>query len=247
MFLFKTLGISAAKRSLAVVTPTHYTKKRIAELSGIPGEKIRVIYEGPKTFETSANTRNLSIADAKNYLLHVGTMEKRKNIINLLKAFKLLLQDHPGIKLVLIGQFSPKTAMDDRNGILNFISNNNLKDMVILPGYVDDAKLNTWYQNALAYVFPSLNEGFGIPVLEAFRAGIPVLVADNSCLPEVGGDAVLTFDPYQPADIYQKLHTVLTDKNLQQDMIRKGNERLELFNWKNTADQLIILFKEISN
>lgn len=244
LYLFKTVGIAAAKKSLAVVTPTQYTQKRIAKLSGIATAQIKVIYEGPKSDLTAQLTKETTpIKKLGKYLLHVGTMEKRKNIVRLLEAFKLVLVQHPEFKLVLVGQFSPKTSMDDRNEILDFITQNGLQKQVVLAGYVSDAELINYYKNAHAYVFPSLNEGFGIPILEAFRAKIPVLVANNSCLPEVGGDAVRQFDPYNYQDIAEQINTVIADENIRMEMVKKGSERLEQFNWENAAQQLLNLFK----
>lgn len=247
LLIFKSIGIKAAKRSFAIVTPTRYTKERISKLAGISSDRIRVIYEGPKSLATTGAEISYDPAVLpENYILHVGTMEKRKNIVRLLEAFKLLLNNHPSMKLVLIGQFSPKKDMDDREAIMKYIGENDLNKNVIFTGYVSDAELHSYYKNALVYVFPSLNEGFGIPVLEAFRAGIPVLVADNSCLPEVGGNAVEIFDPYDSADIYNKIEKIISDKEKQDQMVRLGMERLEQFSWKNATGELVKLFREAS-
>lgn len=247
LLLFKSIGIGAANRSFAIVTPTRYTKERISELAGISRDKIRVVYEGPKSLCTS-ETEISSDPEAipEKYLLHVGTMEKRKNIVRLLKAFKLLLNNHPSMKLVLTGQFSPKKDMDDREEIMKYIAKNDLSKNIIFTGYVSDTELDSYYKNAMAYVFPSLNEGFGIPILEAFQAGIPVLVAGNSCLPEVGGGAVEIFDPYDPIDIFNKIERVLSDNERRDQMVRMGMERLEQFSWENAAKELVRLFREAS-
>jgi glycosyltransferase involved in cell wall biosynthesis len=93
------------------------------------------------------------------------------------------------------------------------------------------------------YVFPSLNEGFGIPVLEAFKANIPVLVADNSCLPEIGGDAVISFDPLNEQAICDKMQLVLNNPTLRTELIAKGNKRLAMFGWERTARELIHVFE----
>ena len=243
LYLFRTIGVSAAKRAFAIVTPTNYTKARLSELSGIPDQKIRVIYEGPKTFKPGKRTFRPK-EKYGSYLLHVGTMEIRKNIVNLIKAYHLLVPKYPELKLILIGQFSPKTTIDDKNAIMSYISKHQLEGRVLFPGYVTDEELSLYYKDAIAYVFPSLNEGFGIPVLEAFRAKIPVLVANNSCLPEVGGDAVLTFNPYDAEDIKSKLENLLDNPDLAKTLILKGSARLAIFNWKTAATELIGLFKE---
>jgi glycosyltransferase involved in cell wall biosynthesis len=107
-----------------------------------------------------------------------------------------------------------------------------------------DAALTNLYTNALMYVFPSINEGFGIPILEAFSHNLPVLVANNTCLPEIGGDAVLQFDPYDRADISAKIKQVLNDDDLRKDFVDKGSKRLSLFSWHNTALQLVEVFKK---
>jgi glycosyltransferase involved in cell wall biosynthesis len=89
-----------------------------------------------------------------------------------------------------------------------------------------------------------VNEGFGIPVLEAFHWEVPVLVANNTCLPEVGGDAVRSFDPYDPEALASLMHQVLHDTSMQEEMIQKGKQRLQDFSWEKAANQLVALFKK---
>jgi glycosyltransferase involved in cell wall biosynthesis len=247
LFLFRFLGLNAARKADMIITPTNYTKHKIAALSGLSEKKITVIYEGPKSL-TTLGTEDLSLENSlskQRYILHVGVMEKRKNIINLLKAYLMMLKVYPDIKLILVGQFSPKKDMDDQRAIKTFIEDNHLTDNVILPGYVSDDTLIHYYKNALMYVFPSVNEGFGIPVLEAFEHGLPVLIANNSCLPEVAENAALSFDPYNPIDIYDKIKMILEDDSLSMDLIKKGYERLKFFSWASTAKQTIHLFEKI--
>ncbi|MEO5911291.1 MAG: glycosyltransferase family 1 protein [Pelobium sp.] len=248
LYLFKTYGINAALRAKAVVTPTLYTKKKIAELTKIPFSKLVAIHEAPKSLKINVKVEisdiNTSLSD-KMYLLHVGTMEKRKNIPNLIRTFKQLSDKYPALKLVLLGQFSPKSDMDDELEILSEIKKLNLKDKIIFPGYVKDEFLSVYYKNALAYIFPSINEGFGLPILEAFAHQIPVLAANNSCLPEVGGDAVVYFDPINIEDMILKTEMILNDESLRLELIKKGDARLKAFSWEKTADQFVNLFHEI--
>ncbi len=246
LMLFRTLGIGAAKKAGAIITPTGYTKKKIAQLSGIAMEKLEVIYEGPKTFNgASAASVNTQLSIGKKYILHVGVLEKRKNLINLLKAFILLQHTNPGLKLVLVGAPSAKAHMDDSENIAAFIMENNLAQQVILTGYVPDSALSSYYENALIYVFPSLNEGFGIPVLEAFSRQLPVLIANNSCLPEVADDAAISFDPYDPQDIFEKVKTLINDELLRKRLIAKGTARAKLFSWQHAAQQTVALFETL--
>ena len=247
LFLFHKLGVNAAKKADAIITPTQYAKLRITEFSNLPAEKIQVIHEGPKSLDASMadDAKLTETLTEQKYILHVGVMEKRKNIINLLKAFLLLIDVHPEVKLVLVGQFSPKKDMNDQTAILDFINQNMLNENVILPGYVPDNKLVHYYKNASMYVFPSINEGFGIPVLEAFEQGLPVAIANNSCLPEIAGNAALSFDPFNPEDIYQKMRLIIEDADLKNSLIAKGKERIKQFSWEITAKQTINLFKRL--
>ena len=119
-----------------------------------------------------------------------------------------------------------------------------IKDDVIMTDYLSDQLLSILYQNALLYVFPSINEGFGIPILEAFKSNIPVLIANNTCLPEIGGDAVIEFDPFNIDEMSTKIKYVLDNPTLQKDMIARGQQRIEIFSWKNTAVSLIEVFKK---
>jgi glycosyltransferase involved in cell wall biosynthesis len=138
----------------------------------------------------------------------------------------------------------PANKIDSDEQLINdTIKKTDLFGDVIITGYLTDDDLNLFYENALAYVFPSINEGFGIPILEAFKHNLPALVANNTCLPEVGGDAILQFNPFDVDDIASKIKMVLEDTVLREDMINKGQERLKYFSWQNTAMGLIKVFK----
>jgi glycosyltransferase involved in cell wall biosynthesis len=123
-----------------------------------------------------------------------------------------------------------------------------LENKVILTGYLSESDLEMVYKNAALFVFPSVNEGFGIPVLEAFQAKIPVLVANNSCLTEVGGDAVVGFDPYNEQALATAIEYLLNNETAREVLIQKGQERLKHFSWENTAKELMSVFaKTISS
>ncbi len=251
LWLYKTTAIPAAKRSPFVITPTEYAKKQIGHFTHIADDKLIVVYEGPKTVshnttaEDAARLLKSFSLSPNNYLLHVGSMFKRKNIPALIYAFgKLKSQGYTRLKLVLAGQAPPTQFDNDYEAILDAIENTKLENEIVLTGYLPDAAINQLYKNALLYVFPSINEGFGLPVLEAFCNDLPVLVANNTCLPEVGGDAVLQFDPFDTDDIYLKIKSVVDDAGLRKDMISKGRERLKQFSWHKTALELIEVFRK---
>jgi len=250
LWLYMKTAVPAAKRSPFIITPTAWSKKQINYFTQIPADKLVVIYEGPKELKhtgDASNTEQLLSSfslSAGNYILHVGSMFKRKNIPMLIDAFaQIKSSGYTNLKLVLAGPTPANQFDSDFKVILDAIEAHKLTDEVVLTGYLSDQQLGELYQNALMYVFPSVNEGFGIPILEAFKNDVPVLVANNTCLPEVGGNAVLQFDPFDPDDIAKKIKTVLDDADLRKDMISKGRERLKLFSWENTAIRLIGVFK----
>lgn len=165
-------------------------------------------------------------------------------MVRLIEAFNLLRIDgHHDYSLILVGQPSPNNDMDDNEAIYEKIKKLGLQNDVITSGYASDNELSYFYKYAEMYVFPSINEGFGLPVLEAFHHNLPVIVSDNTCLPEVGGDAVLCFNPFDIEDIYLKMKTIIENPDLKFELIKKGNERLKLFSWNKIAGELIKTFK----
>jgi glycosyltransferase involved in cell wall biosynthesis len=144
----------------------------------------------------------------------------------------------------LVGKGNGKKFSDDTDALLNAIRENKLEKNVCMAGYLSDRELAPLYSHAYMYVFPSINEGFGIPVLEAFTCQLPVLVGNNSSLPEVGGDAVLSFDPFNEKDIAAKIKMVLENDSLRKELISKGQERLTYFSWEKTARQFMDVFEK---
>ena len=244
--LLNTIGVSAAKKADAIITISEYSKKQIVKYVGMEPEKIHAIHLAPKS-----STRQFTLQDAikdptKKYILHIGVLEKRKNLLNLIKAFQLLVQD--GFEeycLVLVGNIVSKTKIDDSGNIHKLIASSGLQGKVILPGFISDEQLAFYYKNASLYTFVSINEGFGLPILEAFQNNLPTLISNNSCLPEVGGDAVIMCDPFDEYDIKNKMKMIIQDKALQNELIEKGNKRLALFSWQKTSDQLLDVFRNI--
>lgn len=253
LFIYKHTATPGAQRSPLVITATSHGKKQIAHFMNINLEKLIVVPDGPKRVNYGAGIdqpKSPSIfnslpVSSGNYILHVGSMFKRKNLAALVEAFSMIKKaGYPQLKLVLAGSVSTHKAHTDNDLIIETITKNGLQNDVITTGYLTDQQLGQLYSNALMYVFPSLNEGFGLPVLEAFEHNLPVLVSDNTCLPEVGGDAVLTFNPYDTNAIFKTIKTVLDDETLRGEMIKKGQERLKDFSWQKTALQIVEVFKK---
>lgn len=241
--LFKLLALPAARSSVNIITTTQFAKQKIHEHFGFPLSQIVNIYPGPKSLQP---TNYSSPIDP--YILHVGVWEKRKNIPFLLKAYKRFLDTSQlKYRLVLVGEGNQKKHSDDTNAIKACIQEMGLSKDVICTGYLPDEELGQWYAGASLYVFPSYNEGLGIPVLEAFQSNVPVLVANNSCLPEVGGDAVIGFDPYDVNGLADLLQQVLTDTHTQETLKEKGKQRLAYFSWEKANAALIEVFKKAAH
>jgi glycosyltransferase involved in cell wall biosynthesis len=252
LYLFKTFGVSAAKKSSAIVTVSSYAKDQIAKHSGIDAAKIISIHIGPKSSiaEPQQNTtiNNYEHLLNKKFILHVGTIEKRKNLATLITAFELLLQNNPQeIYLVIVGQKSNKPTLQDDAIFEMVAASSQLKERVVFTGYLSDIETAILYKHAALYVFPSVNEGFGIPLLEAFAHKVPVLASNNSCLPEVADNAAITFDPTNANALGTLIAQTLNDPALIQSLQQKGTERLTHFSWRKTLDALEAVFERTIN
>jgi glycosyltransferase involved in cell wall biosynthesis len=247
--LFHHIAVPAARKSAFLMIPTKYASQQIHTHTGIPKDKLVVIYPGPKSavkqWVAKQTSPKISRISNRKYILHVGVYEKRKNIPALIEAFKRLRDSgHRDFLLVLAGSGNGKRFSDDTKQITETIRRHALEQHVIQLGYLPDEDLGTVYRNAFMYVFPSFNEGFGIPILEAFECNLPVLVANNTCLPEVGADAVVTFNPYDTDDMVNKMKLVIENESLRHDLILKGKKRLQEFSWETTTQKLLNLFEK---
>jgi glycosyltransferase involved in cell wall biosynthesis len=252
LWLYKKTALPAARRSLAIITPTAHTKKQIQRFAAIYHDKLEVVYEAARSIDKTNEGLSLDALQlpikSKRYILHVGSFYKRKNLPTLINAFaKLKSAGYADLKLVLAGPLPSSKTENDYLEIIQTIEKCGFENDVILTGYLSDSHLAALYKNALLYAFPSINEGFGLPVLEAFNHDVPVVVANNSCLPEVSGDAALSFDPFDTEDIFKIIKQVLDDETLRNDMVAKGRERLKYFSWRKTAEQLVEIFKRVAN
>ena len=165
----------------------------------------------------------------KKYFLHVGVMEKRKNLRTIVKAFASLPSEFNGYKLVLVGQQGPRKDQDDYINIIEMINDLNISEKVILPGYLKRPILEQFYQNASAYLFPSSQEGFGYPVLEAFSFGIPCITSGCATLLEIGANATLKAETYESKSWVDEIIRLSHDEELRANLIELGFKRLELF------------------
>ncbi|MCR4424376.1 MAG: glycosyltransferase family 1 protein [candidate division WOR-3 bacterium] len=176
------------------------------------------------------------------YLLYVGGHAPHKNIPRLIAAFAQIAHRFPTLQMVLVGWGTPPLINRTREAI----AAHHLKDRVlILPNTLTPVQLSRLYQRCRLFVYPSLYEGFGLPVLEAMANGAPVVCSNTSSLPEVAGDAALYFNPYSVDDIARTLQQVLTDDNLCASLKVRGLSRTNLFSWENTAKKLHQFFQTV--
>lgn len=255
LFIFNKIGLSAAKKASKIVTVTKFSQKQISNYAKIPLSSIASIYIGPKSSITKTeidhNSNNLELRKwdnilTKRYILHVGTIEKRKNLGTLIKAFEQhLISSQEDIYLIIVGQKSNKTLLQDQE-VFKLVSQSTLlHDRVIFTGYLSDNETALLYKNAALYVFPSVNEGFGIPILEAFAHQVPLLVANNSCLSEVAGPGAISFDPYNTTALGELISNTLSNRILIESLKQNGCRQLDKFSWKETLTQLESLFTEV--
>jgi glycosyltransferase involved in cell wall biosynthesis len=220
----------AIHKSRAVITMAEFTKKEIVEKFKIQNSKIKIIYEGVTKLRENNNEVDLKkYGINKDFVLYVGNAYPHKNLEFLVQAWKNLKEDY---QLVLVGQ--PDYFYQR---LEKMILDLNLKDKVILTGYLSDQELAGLYQQAQAYVFPSLCEGFGLPPLEAMQFNLPVLVSNTSCLPEILKDSALYFCPQNQDDFKEKLNLILSDLELRKKLIRSSQKLLLKYNWQKMAQQ----------
>jgi len=236
------------RNNAQVITISEYSKIQIQKNLKIPTLPVHVVY--PSSTIAAIETRpNLNRPFNHPYFLHVGVMEIRKNLLVLIEAFARLveeegLMDH---KLVLVGQRGPRKTLDDYDNILLLIKQLQLEGKVILPGYVDQQELEKYYRHALAYVFPSLNEGFGMPILESFSYGLPVIIANQPTLKEVGGNAVWVASDNTSEGIAMAMCGIAKDDALRENLKERGLERLQQFSSNKFFLSLKNCFRRILN
>ncbi|MCX6761415.1 MAG: glycosyltransferase family 1 protein [Candidatus Moranbacteria bacterium] len=224
-----------------IICVSKNTKRDIMNLYEVPEEKINIVYEGyedrTKDFDLAGG---VEIDKLKPYLLFVGRLEKRKNILGIIEAFDLFKKKTGFMhKLVLGGKFGY-----GEEEIKARIEQSEYKKDIILFGFVKDARKWQLYKNAQIFLFPTLYEGFGLPILEAQSQGVPVITSNTSSLPEVAGNSAFLVDPTEPKFIADAMIALTQDEKMAKEMIKKGYENIRRFSWKNCADLIATVLTE---
>ncbi|NUN22749.1 MAG: glycosyltransferase family 4 protein [Candidatus Jettenia caeni] len=228
-----------ASKATKIIAISENTKNDIIKLFGIKEDKIEVIYLGnPLCVDAMKEETATSSELPQRYLLFVGNRRVYKNFDIFIESISPLLKDDNSLYLICAGggKFtSSEIANLEKSGVINKVTQCSFDDNIL-------AQL---YKNALAFIFPSLYEGFGIPILEAFSCGCPVVTSNISSLPEVAGDAAEYFDPTDKISILSIVKKVIDDHDLRSKLKYKGYERLKNFSWEKTANQTKMLYKSI--
>jgi glycosyltransferase involved in cell wall biosynthesis len=241
--LFSDYAIKNANKIIAV---SESTKRDILKFyPEIREKKIKVIYHGfdEERFSCERNSdeerevlKRFNIT--KDYILYVGAIQPRKNLKVLIRAFEKIRKEKPDLQLVLAG--GEAWLSQD---VLKTAQKSVFKDDIKLTRKITFKDVGNLMKAAEVFVFPSLYEGFGLPILEAFACKVPVITANNSSLTEVGGDAALYFEATNENELTDKIKKVLDDKNLRNDLIQKGAEQLKKFSWKKCAQETLEYIK----
>lgn len=241
-YFFSSWAIT--RKAYRIIAISENTKKDLMNVLHVPEKKIEVIMEGATDdFKKNTDPTQRSILEntyglSKPFLLYTGVWRDHKNVVGLIKAYHLLVTEKNfNADLVITGKKDPYYR-EVEDTILEL----GLSEHVRLVGLVPEEHLHLLYSFAVMYVFPSFYEGFGLTLLEAFAADLPVASSRTSSLPEVGGDACTYFDPYSTKDMAEKIYELYMNPEQQQEQIQKGRARLALFSWTDMAQKIHAIY-----
>lgn len=238
-YYYSTFFPKWIKHAKRIATVSNYSKQDIVNTYQTPEDKIDVLYNAASSIyqPTDIKTKEATLTkytQGKPYFIFVGALHPRKNVINLFKAFNQFKQtDKQAIKLVVVGErfyWNKETN--------STFENLQYKEDIIFTGRLNQEELNRVMGSALALTYPSLFEGFGIPIVEAMNCGIPIITSNTTSMPEVADKAALIVDPNSVDEIAKAMDLMAKDKNLRKKLIDAGNIRKNIFSWDKTAEKL---------
>ncbi len=237
----------SVKKANKIITISESSKRDIIRLLGVPEDRIKVTYLAKNSNFRPIENLDLIKKNKEKYskgrpfILYVSTLEPRKNHLNLLKIFNIIVKEHK-IKhnLVLTGKkgWYYKELYD-------FINKENLEDRVVFAGYVPDYDLPALYNAADLFVFPSLYEGFGLPIVEAQACGLPVISSNTSSMPEIVERSGILLNPKDVEVWADNIYKVLTNENMQKEMREKGLLQAKKFSWEKCAQETLQVYEEV--
>ncbi|MBT9168468.1 MAG: Alpha-maltose-1-phosphate synthase [candidate division WS2 bacterium] len=225
-----------ASRAAKIIAVSESTKRDIIKFYGIDDQKIEVIYNG-NSLNVGPDTEVSNLKLPEKYLLYIGDRHIYKNFIDFIIAVAPELTLNKNLNIICGGgkKFTQKET--------ELFKRLNISNQVYHYPIVNDEIMAHLYKKAIAFISPSLYEGFGIPILEAFACGCPVIVSNSSSLPEVAGDAAAYFDPYDTVSMSETVRKVTNNEDLRKELKKKGFKRLKMFSWEKTAEQTKLVYR----
>ena len=227
----------------AIISISEQTKNDIIDFTGTEKNKIITVYQScHDRFKEKMKVSDKNKIQSKynlpeEYILFVGTIEKRKNLLNIVKSLKLFTSDIP---LIVIGR--PTVYL---NGVKEYIAKNNLNDRVLFFHNIRNEELPGFYQMAKIFIYPSVFEGFGIPIIEALYSGVPVITSTGSCFSEAGGPDSFYVSPDNPEQIAFAIEKLLSNETLRQEIINKGLQYVQKFDDRKVAEKLAYVYNSL--
>lgn len=235
----------AVRRLDAIITDSEQSKRDIVRYLPVAEEKVTVIPCAANRHYRPLTSREIQAALSKYdihfpYILYVGSIAARKNLPRVLAAYAQVRRRSDKWRMVIVGARKWKSSP-----VYETVQRLGLADVVHFTGFVEEVDLPALYNGADLFVFPSLYEGFGLPVLEAMACGTPVVTANRSSLPEVAGDAALLVDPEDVEAIAAAMQRLLSDPALAADLRQRGLERAAQFTWERTARETVAVYEQV--
>jgi glycosyltransferase involved in cell wall biosynthesis len=232
---------AAVKRADAILVPSQRTADDLIDSTSIPSSRVYVTPLAPSLAATALDPGEAldRFGITRPYILSVGTLEPRKNLVRLVRAYRQVAPDVPH-QLVLAGPAG--WHADELEGELSRVG----PGMIVRTGHLSGEDLDVLYRGADVFAYPSLYEGFGLPVVEAMARGVPTLTSDTSSLPEVAGDAALLVDPTDVSEIAEGLARLLTDHAFAEDLRQRGLQRAATFTWAATARATLGVYRQLT-
>jgi glycosyltransferase involved in cell wall biosynthesis len=234
------------KKAALVLTVSQFEKENIQKRLRLADDKVQVLYNGvsarfnanyaPEQVEAFRRKYNLPAQ----YVMFLGNTAPKKNTMNVIKAFvDFCLSAKSEMQLVLLDY---KKELVEKT--LEELKQPSLINRFVFPGYVPHNEIPLMYNAATVFLYPSLRESFGLPILEAMACGVPVITSITSSMPEVAGDAALLVDPLQYKEIAVAMHNLATSEDLRESLKKKGLERAKQFTWRSSAEQLLSIYED---
>ena len=240
-FYWKIVLKISARRAHFIISVSQSEKRGIIKYLNVSKDKIKVIYHGNEQLLLKATSTEIEHKDHVPYILWVGKIYAHKNLVRLLRAYsKLIEAKHIKHRLVVCGMKAWGYP-----SFVKTIEELGLEDKVIFKGYVPHDALKSIYAKASLFVFPSLTESFGLPILEAMSCRVPVITSNCGGMAEIADEAALLVDPYNVEEIAEAMYRILTDETLRATLIKKGFNRASQFSWEKTARETLEVYERV--